>query len=261
MKSDSRVDVVLVARGLAESRAQAQRMIMAGQVRLDGEVVGKPSQHVDPQATLSVDHGPRYVSRGGEKLEAALEAFAVRPEGWICADVGASTGGFTDCLLQHGATRVYAIDAGYGQLHWRLRQDPRVVVLERTNARELSELPEQVSLSVVDVSFISLRLILPSAAQWLAAAGEIIALVKPQFEAGVDRVGKGGVVREPQVHREVLGDIIRFATSIGLAARGLIRSPLVGPKGNAEFLLWLSTVGESLAEADLMDPLFPSTKS
>ncbi len=259
MKRKTRIDTLLVERGLVESRAKAQRMIMAGQVRLDGEVVAKASQRADPGASLTVDRGPRYVSRGGDKLDAALKAFDVRPEGWVCADVGASTGGFTDCLLQHGASRIYAIDVGRGQLHWRLRQDPRVMPMERTNARELSGLPEMIALAVVDVSFISLRLILPNVMRWFADDGEVLALVKPQFEAGKGVVGRDGVVREPQVHRQVLEELIRFVSSIGLVPRGLIRSPLLGPKGNAEFILWLATKGDPLPETALLDDLFPAS--
>ncbi|HLF37964.1 MAG TPA: TlyA family RNA methyltransferase, partial [Anaerolineales bacterium] len=164
-----RLDQLLVSRGLVESRALAQRMIMAGQVRLEGQLVLQPSTRVAPDAAVEMISAPRFVSRGGEKLEAALQQFRLQPAGWVCADVGASTGGFTDCLLQHGADRVYAIDVGHGQLHWRLRNDPRVVLMERKNARTLSELPEPIRLATVDVSFISLRLILPSVAGWLVA--------------------------------------------------------------------------------------------
>jgi 23S rRNA (cytidine1920-2'-O)/16S rRNA (cytidine1409-2'-O)-methyltransferase len=235
----ARLDVLLVERGLAPSRSQAQRLVMAGQVRLNGEVAHKPSQQVDPSAELQLLSGPRFVSRGGDKLEAALQSFGIQVTGATCADVGASTGGFTDCLLQHGAARVYAIDVGRGQLHWSLRQDPRVVVLERTNARGLERLPESVSLASVDVSFISLGLILPRVAGWLAPPGDVIALVKPQFEAGRGQVGKGGVVRSPEIHAQVLREVILAAAGTTLGARGLLVSPLLGPKGNREFLLWL----------------------
>jgi len=239
-----RLDQLLVSRGLVESRALAQRMIMAGQVRLEGQLVLQPSTRVAPDAAVEMISAPRFVSRGGEKLETALQRFRLQPTGWVCADVGASTGGFTDCLLQHGADRVYAIDVGHGQLHWRLRTDPRVVLMERKNARTLSELPEPIRLATVDVSFISLRLILPSVAGWLVAGGEVVALVKPQFEAGRRQVGKGGVVKDPGTHQQVLFEILKAAIVVGLAPQGLIRSPLVGPKGNLEFLAWLRKGGD-----------------
>jgi len=239
---------------LAESRSQAQRLIMAGQVRVGGERVMKPSQRVPPEAELVVLAPPRYVSRGGEKLAAALQAFGIEVRGAVCADVGASTGGFTDCLLQAGAARVYAIDVGHGLLHWKLRADPRVVLMERTNARYLERLPEAVDFVSVDVSFISLRLILPAVRRWLKAGGQVVALVKPQFEAGREQVGRKGVVRDVDVHKQVLIRILGAARELGLGARGLIRSPLRGPKGNLEFLLWLVEGAPSLPERDLLEP-------
>jgi len=247
-----RLDQLLVRRGLVESRALAQRMIMAGQVRLKGQPVLQPSTRVSPDAAVEIIAAPRFVSRGGEKLEAALQKFRLEPAGWACADVGASTGGFTDCLLQHGAGRVYAIDVGHGQLHWRLRNDPRVVLMERKNARYLSELPEPIRLATVDVSFISLRLILPLVAGWLVAGGEVVALIKPQFEAGRSQVGKGGVVKDPATHHQVLFEILEAALGAGLAPQGLIRSPLVGPKGNIEFLAWLRKGGDSADLAQII---------
>ncbi len=234
-----RLDKLLVQRGLAESREQAQRMIMAGWVLVDDRPATKPGHKVAMDAPIRVREQLPYVSRGGYKLAAGLDAFHLSPEGWVCADLGASTGGFTDVLLQRGAARVYAIDVGYGQLHWRLRQDPRVVVMERTNARYLRHLPAPVQLVAIDASFISLRLILPAAKRLLAPDGHIIALVKPQFEAGRERVGKGGVVRDPAVHRQVLMEIIEWATARDFGPQGLIPSPILGPKGNREFLLWL----------------------
>jgi 23S rRNA (cytidine1920-2'-O)/16S rRNA (cytidine1409-2'-O)-methyltransferase len=253
-----RLDVLLVERGLAESRAKAQALIMAGQVRLADQVMLKPATAVPSDSVLTVDSGPRFVSRGGEKLEAALEAFAIDVADRVCADVGASTGGFTDCLLQRGAAKVYAIDVGKGILHWKLRNDPRVVVMEQTNARFVESLPEPVSLVTVDASFISLKLLLPVVRKWIAASpsppsplpeGELIALIKPQFEAGKKDVSRGdGVIRDPEVHRQVLLDVLGFAREEGLQIRGLIRSPLLGPKGNTEFLAWL---GEEKGEADL----------
>lgn len=249
-----RLDVLLVERGLAESRAKAQALIMAGEVRVDGQVALKPATAVDPATRLDVEQGPRFVSRGGEKLEAALEQFHLQVRDRVCADVGASTGGFTDCLLQRGAAKVYAIDVGKGILHWKLRNDPRVVVMEQTNARFVQALPEPVALVTVDASFISLKLLLPVARNWLAASpasglrtedgresdGQVVALIKPQFEAGRQDVARGdGVIRDPVVHRQVLLDVLSFAESQGFGVRGLIRSPLLGPKGNVEFLAWL----------------------
>jgi len=252
-----RLDVLVVERGLAESRAKAQAMIMAGQVRVAEQVVLKPSTTVPADAVLTVDAGPRFVSRGGEKLDAALEAFRIDVTGLVCADVGASTGGFTDCLLQRGAARVYAIDVGKGILHWKLRNDPRIVVMEATNARYVESLPEPVSLATVDTSFISLKILLPVVGQWsglLQVGGDsgkwgIIALIKPQFEAGKKDVARGdGVIRDPEIHRQVLLDVLGFAQKEGFQVRGLIKSPLLGPKGNAEFLVWL---GEEKVDVDV----------
>lgn len=236
-----RLDILLVERGLIDSRALAQRMIMAGQVRVNDQVILKPASLVAPDAELSIDRGPAYVSRGGEKLAAALASFSICVQGKVCADVGASTGGFTDCLLQHDASRVYAIDVGHGILHWKLRQDPRVVVLERTNARHLVHLAEPVDLVTVDASFISLKVLLPVIRGWLNLSGaEIIALIKPQFEAGKAAVARGeGVIRDPGLHKQILEDILYFCEQEGFSVVGLIRSPLLGPKGNSEFLTWL----------------------
>ncbi|HEX5941889.1 MAG TPA: TlyA family RNA methyltransferase [Anaerolineales bacterium] len=241
-----RLDVLLVERRLAESRAKAQAMIMAGQVRVADQVTLKPATAVPADSVLTVDSGPRFVSRGGEKLDAALEAFHMEVTGMICADVGASTGGFTDCLLQRGAAKVYAIDVGKGILHWKLRNDPRVVVMEETNARYVQSLPEPVSLVTVDASFISLKILLPVIKKWKLVGGkteekgDIVALIKPQFEAGKKDVARGdGVIRDPEIHRQVLLDVLGFAQMEGFQIRGLIKSPLLGPKGNAEFLVWL----------------------
>jgi 23S rRNA (cytidine1920-2'-O)/16S rRNA (cytidine1409-2'-O)-methyltransferase len=234
-----RLDLVLVEQGLAGSRTRAQRLIMAGQVTVGGQVIDKPGTQVAVDAPVAVKEHLPFVSRGGPKLEAALDAFGLDVEGAIVADVGASTGGFTDCVLQRGAARVYAIDVGYGQLAWNLRQDPRVVVLERTNARYLEALPEPVDLVTIDASFISLRLLLPAVMGWLKpgpAGGDIVALIKPQFEAGREQVGKGGVVRDPAIHRSVLEEITGWAGDRGLGLMGLIRSPITGPAGNVEFL-------------------------
>ena len=256
MARSKRIDLLLVDRGLAESRSLAQRLIMAGKVRVDDQVVHKPSRRVPTNAQIDVDAGTRFVSRGGEKLAAALDAFPIEVEGRICADVGASTGGFTDCLLQSDAARVYAIDVGYGVLHWRLRNHPRVVVMERTNARTLEALPESIGLVTVDVSFISLRLLLPTIAGWLEKRGDLIALVKPQFEAGKESVGKGGVVRDPEVHQRVLEQVISSASDQLLSPQGLIQSPLQGPKGNIEFLLWCRKGAAPIDPQTLLERIF-----
>ncbi len=253
MPRKPRLDVLLVDLGLAESRTQAQRLIMAGQVRVDGQVALKPSQPVAPDAQVEVTSPPRFVSRGGEKLAAALEAFPIEVAGRVCADVGASTGGFTDCLLQHGAARVYALDVGKGQLHWKLRNDPRVVVLEGTNARYVERLPEPVSLVTMDVSFISVRVLLPVVRGWFGPeGGEAVVLIKPQFEAGREEAARGqGVIRDPAVHRRVLHEVLTFAQGQGYGAKGLIRSPIRGPKGNVEFLAWLAVAHPPASEAQL----------
>jgi 23S rRNA (cytidine1920-2'-O)/16S rRNA (cytidine1409-2'-O)-methyltransferase len=231
-----RLDTLLTDKGLVESRNRAQAFIVAGKVRVGGQVITKPGALVSSEADITIEPDLPYVSRGGLKLVAALDEFKLDPTGAICADVGASTGGFTDVLLQRGAARVYAIDVGYGQLAWKLRQDERVVVMERTNVRYLESLPEPVSLVTIDASFISLKLILPVVKAWLAAPGHIVTLIKPQFEAGRSQVGKGGVVRDRAVHRQVLARIISFAESIELSLLGLTLSPLTGPAGNYEFL-------------------------
>lgn len=251
MQKKDRLDNLLVRRGLAESRSLAQRLVMAGQVRVNGQVVLKPATNILPDVEVTVEAGPPFVSRGGEKLAAALRAFPIQVAGRVCADVGASTGGFTDCLLQHGAQRVYAIDVGKGILHWKLRQDARVVVLEATNARYLEHLPEPIGLATIDASFISLKVLLPVVRGWFDPQGspvEIIALVKPQFEAGRQAVSRGaGVVRDPLIHDQVLKEIVHFAREMGLNNPGLIPSPLEGPKGNREFLAWFSSAAEGHA--------------
>jgi len=260
-----RLDLLLVERGLAESRAKAQAMIMAGQVRVADQVALKPATAIPADSLLTVDSGPRFVSRGGEKLDAALEAFGIDVTGLICADVGASTGGFTDCLLQRGAAKVYAIDVGKGILHWKLRNDPRVIVMEETNARFVESLPEQVSLVIVDASFISLKILLPVIRKWLfplssfldegktkEERSDVIALIKPQFEAGKKDVSRGdGVIRDPEIHKQVLLDVLSFAQGEGFGIRGLIKSPLLGPKGNVEFLAWMDQVESPDETSDL----------
>jgi 23S rRNA (cytidine1920-2'-O)/16S rRNA (cytidine1409-2'-O)-methyltransferase len=260
-----RLDLLLVERGLAESRSKAQALVMAGQVRVDGQVADRSASNVSIEANVSVDKGPRFVSRGGEKLEAALVVFPVDVPGHVCADVGASTGGFTDCLLQHGAAKVYAIDVGKGILHWKLRSDPRVVVMEETNARYVESLPEPVSLVTIDASFISLRILLPVVKKWFSFSlfpsypeskkeevrSDIIALIKPQFEAGRKESAKHkGVIRDPDVHKAILMDVLTFAQEKGFGVRGLLRSPVVGPKGNVEFLAWLGVENSSSNNVD-----------
>lgn len=235
-----RLDLLLVERGMTETRERAQALIMAGDVTVRGRVINKAGAQVDAREEIVVRAPLPYVSRGGYKLAAALDAFGVDPRGFVCADIGASTGGFTDVLLQRGAQRVLAIDVGYGQLAWKLRQDTRVVIMDRVNARYLDPLPERVDLVVIDVSFISLDHILPVAQSQLKPGGEIIALIKPQFEAGREQVGRGGIVRDASVHRRVLEKTIQFAQSLELRVLGLIQSPIQGTEGNVEFLIHLS---------------------
>jgi 23S rRNA (cytidine1920-2'-O)/16S rRNA (cytidine1409-2'-O)-methyltransferase len=259
-----RIDILLVELGLAESRAQAQRLVMAGQVRVDGQIAPKPSSSYPRGVTVEIAEKPRYVSRGGDKLQAALDVFEVGIMGKICADVGASTGGFTDCLLQHGAQKVYAIDVGKGILHWKLRQDPRVLVMEETNARYLDGLPENPGLITIDASFISLKLLLPVINGWFAGSGgEVVVLIKPQFEAGRAVSAKGdGVIRDSLVHRQILSDLLEFAEASGFGVQGLIRSPLLGPKGNVEFLAHLKTPQVSRIDlVQLIDRVIPIDES
>ena len=244
-----RLDVLLVERGLAESRAQAQALVLAGLV----PGYDKPGHQVDEAAELAVKRPPRFVSRGGEKLANALAALDVDPAGRDCLDLGASTGGFTDALLQHGAARVIAVDVGYGQLHPRLRDDGRVTVLERTNARDLRELPFRPDLLVCDVSFISVRLVLPPALRLLAERWDALVLVKPQFEAGRAEVGRGGVVRDPEVHRRVLREVVRAASAWGAVAVGVVDSGLPGPKGNREFVVHFVPETEEASSHDIDD--------
>ena len=233
-----RIDLLLVERGLAESRNRAQRLVMAGEVRVEGEMVHKPSAQVEEDTKIEIRERPPYVSRGGKKLAAAVDSFRVAIDSKVCADVGASTGGFTDCLLQNGAVKVYAIDVGYGILHWKLRQDPRVVVMERTNARYVETLPEPVSLVTIDASFISLAILLPAIKGWFGDEnGQTIALIKPQFEAGRKAAAvHAGVIKDEAVHQRVLDETLTQAMDLGFWPVGLIASPIKGPKGNVEFL-------------------------
>lgn len=239
-----RLDVLLFERGLAESRQKAQAVIMSGQVYVNGQKVDKAGSPTAEDAPIEVRGGGlKYVSRGGYKLEKAMELWPITLEKATCADIGASTGGFTDCMLQNGAGKVYAVDVGYGQFAWKLRQDPRVVCLERTNARYLTteQIPDPLHFFSVDVSFISLSLILPPLRALMAPGGQGVCLVKPQFEAGRDKVGKKGVVRDKKVHLEVLEHFLDHAGEAGFTVKGITYSPIRGPEGNIEYLGWLST--------------------
>ena len=239
MKIKKRLDVLLTEQGYADTRSKAQAIIMSGMVYVDGQKADKPGVSYEESVNLEVRGAVcPYVSRGGLKLEKALRDFHVDPTGFVCSDSGASTGGFTDCLLQQGAKKVFAIDVGYGQLDWKIRSDPRVVVMERTNIRYVTpeQLGEPLDLSVIDVSFISLKIVLPTIKTLLRETGQVLCLIKPQFEAGKEEVGKKGVVREPETHKEVLDNFVQLADELGFAILGLTFSPVKGPEGNIEFL-------------------------
>ena len=254
MKIKKRLDVLLVERGYAETRTKAQAIIMSGLVYVTGQKADKPGISYEESVEIEVRSGAcPYVSRGGLKLEKALRDFGVDPTGYVCSDSGASTGGFTDCLLQQGAKKVFAIDGGYGQLDWKIRSDPRVVVMERTNVRYVTpeQLGEPLDLSVVDVSFISLRIVLPVIKTFLKEnAGQVLCLIKPQFEAGKEKVGKKGVVRDPSVHKEVLDDFVALTKEIDFKILGLTFSPVKGPEGNIEFLAHLTLANVEGTEPD-----------
>ncbi len=250
MAGKRRLDTLIVRRGLAESPERAKAAVMAGCVLVDGQTVVRPGILLPEEASISLTEPARYVGRGGEKLEHALAAFRLDVSGLVAVDVGASTGGFTDCLLQHGAARVYAVDVGYGLLAYRLRQDERVVVLERTNIRHLTSLPERPDLATIDVSFISLEKVIPPVVRLLKPGAPIVALVKPQFEAARREVGKGGVVRDPLTHAAVLGRLARWTAKQGLRVRGLTTSPLRGPAGNKEFFLLLGSPTPASGEGE-----------
>ncbi len=240
-----RLDQLLVQRGMAESREKAKAMIMAGEVDIDGLRADKPGHLFSSSSSITIKKSPHsYLSRGGLKLEAALDHFLIDVNGLILLDIGASTGGFTDCLLRRGARKVIAVDVGYGQIHWKLRKDPRVRILEKTNARHLTpeDIGEDVNGAVIDVSFISLKLIVPPVSRLLLDNSFIVALIKPQFEAGKRLVGKGGVVRDPSVHREVIDSLGRFFEGHDWDVEGWIPSPILGPKGNQEFLIYMTRV-------------------
>jgi 23S rRNA (cytidine1920-2'-O)/16S rRNA (cytidine1409-2'-O)-methyltransferase len=236
-----RLDKLLLAKKLAESRQKAQALIGAGQVLVNNKLADKAGAMVEDSCTLEVKEQCPYVSRGGYKLEAGLQFFNIKPAGFICLDVGASTGGFSDCLLQHGALKIYSVDVGYGQLAWKLRQDPRIIVMERTNARYLTteDFAEPIDFAVIDASFISLKLLIPPLLPLFKENISILALIKPQFEVGRGKVGKGGVVRDPALHQEVIDEIVTFCETLGLESMGTTPSPILGPKGNKEFLIHL----------------------
>ena len=249
MAEKKRLDVLLFEKGYAQSREKARTLIMEGLVYIDNQKSDKPGTMVAEDSAIEVrSSGPKYVSRGGLKLEKAMQNFPINLEGKICMDIGASTGGFTDCMLQNGAVKVYSVDVGYGQLAWSLRNDPRVVNMERTNARNLTkeQIPDDIYLSSVDVSFISLKIILPAIRPLLEENGYVVCLIKPQFEAGRGKVGKKGVVRDKSVHREVVDSICGFALENGFSLLGLTFSPVKGPEGNIEYLAYLQKSEETV---------------
>ena len=256
MKIKKRLDVLLTEQGYADTRSKAQAIIMAGQVYVDGQKADKPGISYEETVSIEVrgDVCP-YVSRGGLKLEKALRDFGVKPEGYVCSDSGASTGGFTDCLLQQGARKVFAIDVGYGQLDWKIRSDDRVVVMERTNIRYVTpeDLGEPLDLSVIDVSFISLKIVLPTIKTLLKPDGQVLCLIKPQFEAGREKVGKKGVVRDPDTHKEVLDMFVELADNLDFKILGLTFSPVKGPEGNIEFLGHLTLADKEGIRPDTAD--------
>lgn len=248
MADKERLDILIAQRGLAESRERAKAYIMAGVVYVNGQKEDKAGLKVDVTASIEVREKMRYVSRGGFKLEKAMAQFPIELEGKTCMDVGASTGGFTDCMLQNGAEKVYSIDVGYGQLAWKLREDERVVCMEKTNMRYVTheQIPEEIDFSSIDVSFISLTKILLPVYNLIKEGGEVVALIKPQFEAGREQVEKHGVVRDPKVHKQVIHLVWEYAKSIGLSIRGLDFSPIKGPEGNIEYLIYLKKATEEL---------------
>ncbi len=265
MKNKKRLDVLLTEQGYAENRTKAQAIIMAGQVYVNGQKADKPGTSFEDTVEIEVrGHVCPYVSRGGLKLEKALRDFGVKPEGFVCSDSGASTGGFTDCLLQQGARKVFAIDVGYGQLDWKIRSDERVVVMERTNIRYVTpdDLGEPLDLSVIDVSFISLKIVLPAIKNLLKPGqGQVLCLIKPQFEAGKEKVGKKGVVRDPETHKEVLDNFVALAHELGFRILGLTFSPVKGPEGNIEFLGHLTLADVPGMEPDTADVVAQAHKT
>lgn len=247
-----RLDSILVSRGIVSGRDRAKAVIMAGQVYIDGQKADKAGMQYD--STVEIDfrgEKMKFVSRGGYKLERAMEVFGLSLEGCICMDIGASTGGFTDCMLKCGAEKVYAVDVGYGQLAWELRSDERVVNMERTNIRYIAQIPDELDFASVDVSFISLYHILPVAKRLMKENGSMVCLIKPQFEAGRGQVGKGGVVRDPEIHKEVINKVLGMAGDNGFGLAGLTYSPIKGPKGNIEYLMYIENNSEDKIAADV----------
>jgi 23S rRNA (cytidine1920-2'-O)/16S rRNA (cytidine1409-2'-O)-methyltransferase len=243
MAARERLDAALAARGMVDSREQGRRLVLAGEVRVNGQPAAKPGQPITAADVLEILAKPRYVSRGGLKLEGALQQFSIDPTAWICMDIGASTGGFTDCLLQHGAARVYTFDVGTNQLVWRLRSDPRVIAREQCNVRHLTpdDFPERPQLAVFDVSFISLRLVMPPVMQALAPGGHLVCLIKPQFELTREDIGPGGIVRDPALHDRAVASIRAFIDACpGFQWRAVMDSPIRGTDGNREFLAWIT---------------------
>jgi len=255
MAKKQRIDLSLVSMGLADDLDEANRLVMAGKVQYLGQLVFQSSQQISDPQGITVIPDQKYVSRGGDKLQAAFDQFSIDVKGKVCADIGASSGGFTDCLLQHGAEKVFAIDVGYGILEWKLRNNPRVEVLERTNARNLEKLPETVDFLTADVSFISLKKILLPATGWFSINGaQAVVLIKPQFEATREESARGaGVILDPSIHQRVLVDILDFTSAHGFEPSGLIKSPLQGPAGNVEFLAWLSYPGENVEKMKILE--------
>jgi 23S rRNA (cytidine1920-2'-O)/16S rRNA (cytidine1409-2'-O)-methyltransferase len=246
MPVKKRLDLLVVDNGLASSRQRARALIMAGKILVDTQRVDKPGVQVPVDASISIKgEDLAYVSRGGLKLEGALRAMSINVRDRVCLDVGASTGGFTDCLLQHGARKVYAVDVGYGQLAWKLRQDKRVVAIERTNIRHMDPglVPAPVDLATIDTSFISLKIVVPAVLKFIKPGGVLLALIKPQFEAGKGNVGKGGVVKDTDLHRRIIADLSHFFEQQGLASGPVVPSPVLGPKGNQEYLILLTLPG------------------
>ena len=254
MAKKQRIDQSLVSMGLADDLDQANRLVMAGKVQYLGQLVFQSSQQISDPEGITLIPKQKFVSRGGEKLQAAFDQFSIDVKGKVCADIGASSGGFTDCLLQHGADKVFAIDVGYGILEWKLRNNPRVEVLERTNARNLEKLPETVDFITADVSFISLKKVLLPASGWFPKnGGQAVVLIKPQFEAAREESARGaGVIVDPAIHQRILVEILDFVSAHGFTPAGLIRSPLKGPAGNVEFLAWLSYPGDSIGKEKIL---------
>jgi 23S rRNA (cytidine1920-2'-O)/16S rRNA (cytidine1409-2'-O)-methyltransferase len=253
MVKKQRIDQALVSNGLAKDLDEANRLVMAGKVQYLGQMVFQSSQQISAMDGITIIPDQKFVSRGGDKLQAAFDRFPIDVKGMVCADIGASSGGFTDCLLQNGAERVYAIDVGYGILEWKLRNNPRVEVMERTNARNLDKMPEAINFFTVDVSFISLKKILPPAAGWFSkGGGQAVVLIKPQFEATRKEAARGvGVISSPEIHQRVIKDILYFAAETGFTPTGVIRSPLQGPAGNIEFLAWLIYPGNKIENNEI----------